>query len=388
MIQEIRIEDIDDARFNLRSDLDQGAIEDYARTYTASPQKMPPLTVCVIDDKFFLLDGFHRLQAAKQVNLEVLPATVHEDMAQDDALCLAAQQNQTNGVRRSNAYKRRQAEEILRLYPQWSDRKIAKHVNIDHKFVGEVRKAVTGDIPSEQREYVTKHGTAAVMKTGNIGKSQSTADPSITPDWEGKLQRIAAVNEQSEPHRAEPANEPSKPHWLKPATDWAREIHTAERRREVASRFNLDRGKGLPLAQDQESRLAQLEAGMAVVAHMDRDVAFLHEAHSREYRLVEVMGASIWNNPFENQVDGTAAEVRDLFKSKYLPYKKGLQSRMSELRGAVLVCKCYPEPCHAEVLAKAVNSLKTAKNCPGCGVECWEGVTAFVCRGCGAEVPK
>lgn len=49
----------------------------------------------------------------------------------------------------------------------WSDREIARHCGVHHNFVGKLRKAVTGDISSDNRTYVTKHGTEAVMNTAH-----------------------------------------------------------------------------------------------------------------------------------------------------------------------------------------------------------------------------
>ena len=48
---------------------------------------------------------------------------------------------------------------------------IARWCKVGHKFVGKIRKDLTGDIPSEkQRTYITKHGKPAQMNTANIGK--------------------------------------------------------------------------------------------------------------------------------------------------------------------------------------------------------------------------
>jgi hypothetical protein len=65
-------------------------------------------------------------------------------------------------------------------WSKWSDRKIAQIVHVHHSTVSEMRKILTVGTDSEnqgERTYLTKHGTIATMKVGNIGKRATAAPP-------------------------------------------------------------------------------------------------------------------------------------------------------------------------------------------------------------------
>jgi len=111
-----------------------------------------------------------------------------------------------------------------------------------------------------------------------------------------------------------------------------------------------------PLSADELDRQEQAEAGRCVVANMHDgcDVALLMWAQSSD-RFVRIDRRSEWGNPFEMPDDGERAEVVGKFSKFYLPYKDGLLTRMSSLRGKVLGCWCHPEECHGHVIAEIVN---------------------------------
>lgn len=65
---------------------------------------------------------------------------------------------------------------------------------------------------------------------------------------------------------------------------------------------------------------------------------------------------SKWGNPFTIGPDGG----RDMVIMKYEEYvrnKPELIQSLSELKGKVLGCWCYPENCHGDVLVKLVKEF-------------------------------
>ena len=48
-------------------------------------------------------------------------------------------------------------------------------------------------------------------------------------------------------------------------------------------------------------------------------------------------------------------EVVEKFEKHYWPYKNALQAQVPTLKGKVLMCWCYPEQCHGDVIAEAAN---------------------------------
>lgn len=64
---------------------------------------------------------------------------------------------------------------------------------------------------------------------------------------------------------------------------------------------------------------------------------------------------SPWHNPYKVGKDAaTNDEACEMYRD-YLLAKPDLLSHIEELRGKLLVCWCYPEPCHGNVLIELLN---------------------------------
>lgn len=67
---------------------------------------------------------------------------------------------------------------------------------------------------------------------------------------------------------------------------------------------------------------------------------------------------SKWGNPFTIGRDGTREEVIEKFE-RWIQGQERLLRDLSELRGRVLGCHCAPKPCHADVLVKLAEKMRT-----------------------------
>ena len=105
---------------------------------------------------------------------------------------------------------------------------------------------------------------------------------------------------------------------------------------------------------DERSRQSQIEAGGTVVANAGRDKNLIAWAESKGLA-VRVDRGTRYGNPFILGEDGDRDDVCDLYESVYLPHKKGIEARVVELTGKVLVCHCYPERCHGDALVSLVR---------------------------------
>lgn len=65
---------------------------------------------------------------------------------------------------------------------------------------------------------------------------------------------------------------------------------------------------------------------------------------------------SKWGNPFVIGKDGDRDEVIRKYE-KYVRNSPALLASLSELRGKVLGCWCYPLHCHGEVLLKLIKEF-------------------------------
>lgn len=160
-----------------REALNQATVAEYAEAMTEGVT-FPPITLFFDGSNHWLVDGFHRYFAAKQVGFTDMPAEVR-DGTQLDAQWASYTVNKDHGLRRSNADKRKAVMGAL-AHPYGkakSDNQIAKELGVHHSTVGDIRRSLAesaSDVPAE-RTYTTKHGTTAVMKTEKIGKSKSKA---------------------------------------------------------------------------------------------------------------------------------------------------------------------------------------------------------------------
>lgn len=64
---------------------------------------------------------------------------------------------------------------------------------------------------------------------------------------------------------------------------------------------------------------------------------------------------SKWGNPYQIGRDGDRSEVIAKF-TDYILRSPHLLDALPEIRGKDLVCWCYPEACHGDVLLKLANN--------------------------------
>ena len=167
-----------DERFQTRAAMDQGVIEDYIDAIRVKGRwPFPPIKIV----SQFLVDGFHRVTAAKRVvadpgttaelrkSLQSVPCErVTVDPSIDNIADLALQHalaaNHTHGLRRSPADKWRSVELAVEQWSNESDRQIAKLTGTTHPFVAKVRRELHVEtLPPQQPLSSCEH--AAKVET-------------------------------------------------------------------------------------------------------------------------------------------------------------------------------------------------------------------------------
>jgi hypothetical protein len=147
-----------DGNTQTRVTLDQATIEDYAAAYRAGDE-LPPVVAFNDGEHLWLADGFHRVEGAKLAGLTEIEADVREGTTRD-ALAFSAGSNSTNGLRRTNADKRRAVQLVL-ADKDWageSDRVIAELCRVSADLVGDVRRATVDSDSSSDRPRKGKDG--------------------------------------------------------------------------------------------------------------------------------------------------------------------------------------------------------------------------------------
>ena len=192
-----------DVKTQPRAELNQDTIAEYAEAYK-SGANLPPVTLFFDGSSYWLADGFHRYNAARDAGRttiyeEIIPGTLR------DAILYSLSANSKHGLRRSNADKKKAVKTLLDdpEWSMWPQAKIAETCGVTREYVNRVcSEFVTCDRSQvsapQERKYTTKHGTTAIMNTANIGRKK--ADEWREPAPEAKQE----MAEESHPEEAQP----------------------------------------------------------------------------------------------------------------------------------------------------------------------------------------
>ncbi len=123
-----------------RVTLDAGTVAEYLRSAEeaadeGNPWPFPPIQMV----GGYLIDGHHRLEVAKRLGMETIPADEQPGESEEDCIRAAVGANANHGLPRSNSDKRRAVELALATWPDWSARQIAKACKLSHTYVNQIR---------------------------------------------------------------------------------------------------------------------------------------------------------------------------------------------------------------------------------------------------------
>lgn len=202
-----------DGGTQIRAGLDESTVADYVEQYRAQQKggesrSMPDVEVFHDGTDHWLVDGFHRVEAALRAGQKRIAAAIKPG-TQSAAILAACAANQTHGLRRSNADKRRAIETALR-HPEsseWSARRIAKHTGVHHETVEAVRDELRAATTEQPRAVAGSQGgeIATLERRGKAGptvKGESSDQVAETP-----LSKVSKAERGGESgDSAEPAN--------------------------------------------------------------------------------------------------------------------------------------------------------------------------------------
>lgn len=176
-----------------RAALDFDAIDDYTDAM-ATGIKFPPVVVFDDGDNYWLADGFHRTKAADQAGLTEILCEIHSG-TQADAQWYSYSANKANGLRRTNDDKARAVQAAL-LHPNGaslSDRKIAKHVGVDHSTVLRWREKLgsCGALHHMNSRSFSRGGSEYTYRIASAGaESPKVAALESVAGWAPRLSRF------------------------------------------------------------------------------------------------------------------------------------------------------------------------------------------------------
>jgi len=142
----------------------------------------PPARVVYDGTSYWLIDGFHRIAAARRCAWTDFDCSVDAGTL-EDAQWRSYSVNAAHGLQRSNEDKRRAIRAAL-LHPQGgskSDREIATHVGVSHPTVAVIRaeQVASGKLYQidPHPRLVRRNGTVYAQKAAARAASQPPADP-------------------------------------------------------------------------------------------------------------------------------------------------------------------------------------------------------------------
>lgn len=159
-----------------RAQMSPDTVERY-RAVWLDGGRFPPIDVYHDGETFYLADGFHRLEAARQAGLKKVSAKVHEG-SRRDAMLHAIGANAEHGLPRTNEDKRR-AVDMLLSDPEWQRRSngwLAKAAAVSKPFIAKRRRVLGLD-----GEAVTGLDGKEYGAASDDGDDGDTWDP-----WEGR----------------------------------------------------------------------------------------------------------------------------------------------------------------------------------------------------------
>lgn len=224
-----------------RSELDAAHIE-RLREARSMGATLPPVKVYHDGSNYWLVDGFHRVKAAELDGAPTILAEVQQG-DQRAAILASCGANHDHGLPRSTADKRRAVALMLSdgEWGAWSDREIARQCNVSHTFVSKMRET-TGNVASENRTFVDRHGNVSKMNVANIGNGKIEVQPSVSEPEEVPMQPDLVEGPQTDPvveAQPEPApiteSQPEPTYEPQPETvDWDAQAYLADILQELA----------------------------------------------------------------------------------------------------------------------------------------------------------
>jgi hypothetical protein len=177
-------------------------VEKYAEALRDG-DKFPSVDVFEIDGQYFVVDGSHRLAAARQEGWTEFECLVHQGSMRD-AILWASGANAAHGEPRTNEDMNLVVNRLLDdpEWSQWSNGQIAKECHVSATFVRSLR-AKRSENPVQACTYVDKHGKKVKMNVGNIGKKSGKAQVPVErldePPAAPELHKPATVTGSTEP---------------------------------------------------------------------------------------------------------------------------------------------------------------------------------------------
>jgi ParB-like chromosome segregation protein Spo0J len=162
-----------------------GLDESHVDLLMESAEAWPPIVVW--GDRSLVIDGFHRVEAARRLGRRSVAAIRFVGSA-EEAFMESVRRNVNHGLPLTVGDRRRAARRILTRNPEWSDRRIASLCGLSDKTVGRLRRAASGIQVIDRR--VGRDGKVRPVQAGQV---RARVRQALEENPGGSLRAIAAV---------------------------------------------------------------------------------------------------------------------------------------------------------------------------------------------------
>lgn len=283
-----------------------------------------------------LLDGWHRVDAARACGRDSFAADQHTVPEGMDARLYAASLSAKHGLPVADADLQEIARELYRADESLNVTEVARQLGRARRTVqGWVQEIADEREVERERLRMARRLAVALLAAGGWNQSEIAEALGVhrnTVHNDGELATDVQLDEGL----------------LRSALDLIpRDIRAAAE--SVAEQWREERIFAT-WSDEERSLLKQLRDGETVVLTLRGPHDNLGKWAEDAGLYVRIDRKGPWGNPFELPGDGDRETVIRNYEEHYLPYKPSLLSRLPELRGKALGCWCAPEACHGDVL--------------------------------------
>lgn len=171
-----------------------GIDDRHVRELEVGAEHWPPVSLVVRDKRYVLVDGFHRLQAAKNLKLKSIRASILKIADDADLHAIAFTLNASHGRSLSLKDRRAFAARLLCLHANWSDREIGRQSGLAQPTITKIRAELERQKQiAPARSRVGRDGRSyAVSRQAalqHIGKSIEQLADALDPNEQRRIVR-------------------------------------------------------------------------------------------------------------------------------------------------------------------------------------------------------
>ena len=193
-----------------------GLDECHVTALMESPEEWAAIVLVRQGPRLILIDGFHRVESARRLNLPNISSTIFEVPHDQDLFKMAFECNRQHGKALTLNDRKSYALQLIRHKPDLSNREIGRQVGINHETVAALRRpSLSFDLSTKDRHAGDLPDDVSLFDPIRFSKATRAQKAAA-----GYIQRLATA-------LADPYAESSASWWCDDAAELARAVSSA-----------------------------------------------------------------------------------------------------------------------------------------------------------------